>query len=219
VTSFVAISRAVQRRIRTYYGRESVVIHPPVRSPGGGTAGSARDHCSGDADRYYLIVSRLVAYRRIDIAVSAFNRLGYRLVIAGEGPDRGRLEAMAAPNVEFLGRVPDRDLSDLFTGCRTYILPGEEDFGIAPVQAQAAGRPVIAYAGGGALETVVDGVTGAFFHTADADALAGAVLSFDPRNVDPQACRANAEKFAPARFRERIGSIIVNAFGGESDAA
>ena len=118
---------------------------------------------------------------------------------------------MAGPNVEFVGRVPDEELFGLFAGCRSYILPGEEDFGIAPLQAQAAGRPVIAYARGGALDTVIDGVTGALFDTPDASGLADAVLNFDPRDVDPRACRANADRFATARFRERLVGFLEDA--------
>jgi glycosyltransferase involved in cell wall biosynthesis len=197
----------VKNRIRSVYGRDSVVVHPPVDTSlfaasqvGGGAYESA--------EPYHLIVSRLVAYRRLDVAVEAFNRLGRRLVIAGEGPDRRRLEAMAAPNVTLLGRVPTRELAALFAGCCAYVLPGEEDFGIAPVQAQAAGRPVIAFAAGGALDTVVDGVTGVLYRGAGAEALADTVRRFDPNQVDPDACRENAARFSTDLFRKRIREFI-----------
>lgn len=201
VDHFVAISRAVQARIRRYYDRDSVIIHPPVDT--------TRFQPAPTHDDYYLIVSRLVPYRRIDLAVRAFNGLGLPLVIAGDGQDRQRLEALARPNVTFLGRVSDQDLPSLFARCRAYILPGIEDFGIAPLQAQAAGRPVIAYGTGGALDTVVEGETGVFFHEPAPEALAAAVRAFDPNVVHPRACRANAERFAVEVFKETLSQFIT----------
>jgi glycosyltransferase involved in cell wall biosynthesis len=200
VDHFIAISREVQRRIRRYYGRDSAIIHPPVNT--------AAFHPTPDHDDYYLIVSRLVPYRRIDLAVEAFNRLGRPLLIAGAGRDRARLEAMAGDTVTFLGRVPDADLPALYARCRAYVLPGEEDFGIAPVQAQAAGRPVVAFEAGGALDTVVAGETGAFFRRATSEALAEAVRAFDPEDVDPAACVANAERFAAPIFQRKLTRFI-----------
>jgi glycosyltransferase involved in cell wall biosynthesis len=200
VDHFIAISRAVQDRIRRYYGRDSSVIYPPVNTD---QLRPAVDH-----DDYYLIVSRLVPYRRIDLAVRAFNQLGLRLLIAGSGRDRARLEALARDNVTFLGRVPDADLPELYARCRAYILPGEEDFGIAPVQAQAAGRPVIAFGAGGALDTVVEGETGVFFHEATPEALIEAARAFDPERVDPAACTANAERFAAHIFKRKLTHFI-----------
>ena len=215
VTHFVAISRAVQKGIRLRYGRESVVIHPPVSTKGVLAPTRSRSPSPVSSGPYYLIVSRLVAYRRIDLAVAAFNRLGRRLLIAGEGPDRDRLEAMAEQNVAFLGRVPDGDLFKLFAECQAYILPGKEDFGIAPLQAQASGRPVIAYADGGALDTVIDGVTGTFFREPDASALAEAVLTFDSRQVDADACRANAARFSPSRFSDELVGFLEETVAGK----
>ncbi len=200
VDHFVAISREVQTRIRRYYGRDSVVIHPPVDT--------ARFQPASTHNDYYLIVSRLIPYRRIDLAVHAFNQLRLPLVIAGDGRDRLRLEAQAHPTVTFLGRVPDEDLPNLFARCRAYILPGEEDFGIAPVQAQAAGRPVIAFGAGGALDTIIEGETGVFFHKPTPEALATTVRTFDPGAVDPRACRANAEQFAVEVFKEKLSRFI-----------
>jgi glycosyltransferase involved in cell wall biosynthesis len=208
VTHFVAISSEVQARIRRHYGRKSVVIPPPVN-----TAAFSRDRrgapeFGGLPAGYYLIVSRLVPYRRIDLAVEAFNQLGLPLVIAGDGRDRARLQALAGPNVRFLGRVPDEYLAKLFAGCRAYVLPGVEDFGIAPVQAQAAGRPVVAYGAGGALDTVTGGETGVFFVEQTPEALAAVVSTFDPEDVDPGACRANAERFSKDRFAERLRGFV-----------
>lgn len=200
VTHFIAISREVQSRIRRYYGRESVVIYPPVET--------GRFRPAPAQEDYYLIVSRLVPYRRIDLAVRAFNRLGLPLLVAGDGRDRARLQSLAKPNVTFLGRVPDDDLPALYARCRAYVLPGAEDFGIAPVQAQAAGRPVIAYGAGGALDTVIEGETGAFFQEPTPESLAGAVRSFDPAGIDPRACVQNAARFDVRAFEQQLMKFI-----------
>jgi len=200
VDHFIAISREVQARIRRTYGRDSVVIHPPVDT--------ARFQPTASHDDYYLIVSRLIPYRRIDLAVRAFNRLRLPLVIAGGGRHRAELEDQARSNVTFLGRVPDEELPDLFSRCRAYVLPGEEDFGIAPLQAQAAGRPVIAYGAGGALDTVVEGRTGTFFHEPTPEALAAAVRAFRPDTVDPRACIQNAARFDVSAFKRRLMRFV-----------
>jgi glycosyltransferase involved in cell wall biosynthesis len=200
VDYFIAISREIQTRITRYYGRESVIIHPPVDT--------ARFQPASTRDDYYLIVSRLIPYKRIDLAVRAFNQLGLPLIIAGDGRDREALEALAGPTVTFLGHVPDEDLPDLFARCRAYVLPGMEDFCIAPVQAQAAGRPVIAYGDGGALDTVIEGETGVFFREQTPDALANAIRTFDPNTADPNTCHANAERFAASVFREKLSQFI-----------
>ncbi len=205
VDHFVAISRQVQARIRRFYGRDSVVIHPPVDS--------SCFRPTPTHDDYYLIVSRLIPYRRIDLAVRAFNQLELPLVIAGDGRDREALERLAGPTITFLGRVPDEDRPDLYARCRAYVLPGEEDFGIAPLQAQAAGRPVIAFGIGGALDTVIEGQTGTFFHEPTPEALAAAVRAFDPNDVDPQACVRNAARFDVSVFRDKLGRFIRATLG------
>ena len=208
VDHFIAISGEVQRRIRRYYRRESVIIHPPVETERFARAGVEAER-GGDGERdYFLIVSRLIPYRRIDLAVRAFSRLGWPLVIAGDGRDRPRLEAMAGPNVTFLGRVPDETLPRLFAGCRAYVLPGAEDFGIAPVQAMAAGRPVIAYRAGGALDTVVEGLSGLFFDDPTPEALVATLRRFTPGDFDPQAIRRHAQTFDVARFRRRLLTFL-----------
>jgi len=214
VGHFIAISGAVQARIRRHYNRDAVIIHPPIdlsafRSASDATRGAPP--VNGD---YYLIVSRLIPYRRIDLAVHAFNQLGLPLVIAGSGRDRARLGALAGPTITFLGRVPDADLPGLFTGCLAYILPGEEDFGIAPVRAQAAGRPVIAYGAGGALDTVIEGKTGTFFHEPTPEALAAAVRAFDADSIDPAACRDNAQRFAASVFKRKLARFLEQAVSG-----
>jgi len=200
VDHFVAISQAVRRRIAKYYRREATVIYPPVDT---GKYAPADSH-----DDYFLIVSRLIPYKRIDLAVRAFNELRLSLVIVGDGRDRRRLEKMAGPNIRFLGRVPEDKLRELFSRCRAFIFPGLEDFGIAPVEAQAAGRPVIAYAGGGALETVVEGVTGAFFHQQTPEALIEAIEKFDDGAYDPAAIRRHAQRFDKKVFKRRLGEFV-----------
>ncbi|RLC75296.1 MAG: glycosyltransferase family 4 protein [Chloroflexi bacterium] len=200
VTHFIAISHEIQARIRRYYRRDSAIIHPPVET--------GRFQPAPTRDDYYLIVSRLVPYKRIDLAVRAFNQLGLPLVIAGDGRDRESLEALARPNITFLGYAPDEDLPELYARCRAYILPGVEDFCIAPVQAQAAGRPVIAYGGGGALDTVIDGETGAFFHEPTPESLTGAVRAFDAEGIDPRACVENAARFDASVFKQRLMKFI-----------
>src|SRR5258708_1679524 len=166
IGQFVAISRCVQQRILDCYGRSSVVIYPPVNVDRLSVSSRRGDH--------YLVLSRLVGYKRIDLAVQAFNQLGEKLVIIGDGPDRARLQALAGPTISFLGHVTDSKAKRYLEGCRGLIFPGVEDFGIAPVEAQACGRPVIAFAGGGALETVVDCEEGVLFNELSPGALAGA---------------------------------------------
>jgi glycosyltransferase involved in cell wall biosynthesis len=205
-THFVAISRAIQERIRRYYHRESEVIYPPVNVE---ALRPAPDH-----DDYYLVLSRLVPYKRIDLAVEAFSRLGLPLKVAGSGRDREALEALAGPTVEFLGRVPEEEKAELLARCKAFVFPGREDFGIAPVEAQAAGRPVIALRAGGALDSVLEGETGAFFDEPTPEAIVEAVRAFDAGAVDPSACRANAERFGAERFRREITRAVEEAVDG-----
>lgn len=197
---FIAISTEIQQRIREYYHRDSKVLYPPVDVQ--------RYHVSRRHDDYYLIVSRLVPYKRIDLAVEAFNQLGLPLLIAGEGRDRESLEALAGPNISFLGRVSDDDLIGLMARCKAFIFPGREDFGIAPVEVQASGRPVIAYGEGGALDTVIEGITGYFFREPTAAALAQAVENFNVNGIASAACRANAERFSVERFQRELLTAI-----------
>ena len=202
VNGFVAISREVQDRISRLYGRSSEVIYPPVRTE--------RFVPTDVHDDYYLIVSRLIPYKRIDLAVRAFTELGLPLWIGGDGRDRESLEAIAGPSVRFLGRVPEKELGALVAHCKAFVFPGLEDFGISPVEAMAAGRPVIAFAGGGALDTVVEGVTGTFFREQTAASLTEAVLSFDNRTFDPTAIRSHAERFAVAVFKSKMSARVVS---------
>lgn len=191
----VAISDTVRTRIRQLWGRDAEVIHPPVDTAE--IALSARD------DGYLLVAARLLAYRRIDLAIQAADLLDRELLVVGDGPEMKRLRALAGPSVQFLGHVDRARLLGLFAGCHAYVVPGVEDFGIAPVEAMASGKPVVAFAQGGATETVVDGVTGVFFETPDPDALAAAIDRLDGLRFDPHALRAHAEGFSADRFRQR----------------
>jgi glycosyltransferase involved in cell wall biosynthesis len=206
VDHFIAISDEVRRRIAKIYRREATIIYPPVDV--------GRFAPSNTIEDYYLFVGRLVPYRRLDVLIEAFNRMGKPLYIAGSGRDRERLEALAGPTVKFLGFVPDDDLPDLLACCRAFVWPGEEDFGISPLQANAAGRPVIAYAAGGALETVVVGpdnasVTGAFFTEQSVAAIIETVEAFDPLSISPATCRRHAEQYDIALFKRRIDEFVT----------
>ena len=206
VAHFIAISSAVQARIRRYYQRDSSIIYPPVDTRRFQPAPAAQ------LEDYYLIVSRLIPYKRIDLAVRAATELSLPLKIAGKGRDLERLRGLAGHTVEFLGFVPDEDLPGLMARCRALIFPGLEDFGITPVQAQAAGRPVIAYGGGGALDTVKPGVTGEFFSEARVESLKAVWRKFDPDAYNPASLRQHALRFDRAVFIRRISAFIDQAW-------
>ena len=179
---YVANSQITQARIRTYFGREAAVVHPPV---------DTERFAPGAVGEHYVVVSELMAHKQIDVAIEAFNRLGRPLVVIGDGPDYRRLKRQAAPTIQFAGRLPDGDVAERArSGAGALIVTSVEEFGIAAVESQAAGRPVIAKRGGGALETVIDGVTGCFW-SGGPDELAAAVLGFDDVTVDPDECVAN----------------------------
>jgi glycosyltransferase involved in cell wall biosynthesis len=204
VDRYVAISSAVASRIKKYYRRDSEIIFPPVD-----TAQFPATCPIGD---YYMTAGRMTPYQRKDLIVDAFRDLGRPVKIVGDGRDRARLQARATPNVEFPGWVDDATLRDLYTNCRGYLFPGEEDFGIAPVEAQAAGKPVIAYAAGGALDTVIDGETGVHFARQTPGDLAAAVRRFESLTFDPARIRQNAERFSSPVFRERFSSFVARAY-------
>lgn len=203
VDHFIAISSEVQRRIAQFYGRESVVIHPPVD-----TLRFAAQGAQAEAGSYYLSLGRLIPYKRVDLAVQACTALHLPLLVGGVGRDRERLERMAGPTVKFLGRVPDEDLPALMAGCRAFIFPGLEDFGIAPVQALAAGRPVIALRGGGALDIIQDGANGLLFDASEAGPLCAALERFERLHFDPASLRRSAERFDRARFVEQLRDYL-----------
>jgi glycosyltransferase involved in cell wall biosynthesis len=203
VDHFIAISSEVQRRILEYYGRESVIIYPPVDT--------GRFQPSAETGEYFLSLGRLIPYKRVDLAVQACTRLNLPLLVGGDGRDRARLERLAGPTVKFLGRVPEADLPALFAGCRAFIFPGLEDFGITPVQALAAGRPVIAFAGGGALDTVQDGLNGVLFAEPTADALSAALERFQRLRFEREVLRRSAERFDAGAFAQQLGAFLQAA--------
>lgn len=200
VDYFIANSENVARRIWKHYRRKSVVIHPPVR------CGLFKP--SETNEDYFLILSRLQEYKRIDIAIEAFNKNGLPLVIIGDGPDREKLEKMANENIKFLGRQSDEVIKDYYAKCRAFIFPGEEDFGITPLEAQASGRPVLAYAKGGALETVVPNVTGVFFEEQTEESLNKAIKIFETMKFDKSEIRKHAEKFDESIFKAKIEAYV-----------
>lgn len=200
VDHFATISRTVAARVAKYYRRDSSVIYPPV--------GTKSFEISDTQDDYYLVVSRLIPYKRIDIVVEAFNRLNLPLVIIGDGRDRAELQSKAGPNIRFLGKVSDEEVRRHYSRCRAFLFPGEEDFGITPVEAQACGRPVIAYRGGGALDTVIDGVTGKLFYPQTSEALVETLQSFKPDDFDPKVIRQNAERFDTSRFKKSLLQFV-----------
>lgn len=204
VTHFIAQSRAVDDRLARSYGRRAgAIVHPPV-------AIDRFLHLPTGGSDAYLAVARFEAFKRLDLAILACRRLGVPLRLVGAGVDEARLRALAAgdPLVTFLGPIPDDAVAREMAACRAFLHPAEEDFGIAAVEAQAAGRPVIAYAGGGALETIVEGVTGTFFHEATVESLAAAIAGFDPARFHPDDARANAHRFAPGRFRQELAAAV-----------
>jgi glycosyltransferase involved in cell wall biosynthesis len=205
INHFIAISRCVQERIRMFYQRDSQVIHPPVDIQ--------RFEINSETDDYYLILSRLVGYKRIDLAVRAFNLLRKRLVIVGQGPDRERLERMAGPTIQFAGGVSDNEAKHYLERCRGLIFPGREDFGIAPVEAQACGKPVIALAADGALETVLPEETGVLFRAPTVESLAEAVKRAERIAWAPRRIRENAERFAKEVFVKKTAEFIQRVSG------
>lgn len=200
VDVFVANSETVKGRIKKYYGRDSEVIHPPVETG---------DFAISDAPKtYFLAGGRLVAYKRFDLIVDAANKTGLPLKIFGTGPVLAELKKQAKPNVQFLGRVPDKDLPALYAGAKAFIHPQEEDFGITAVESMAAGRPVIALKKGGAIETVIDGVTGHLFEEQSWEELADYLIRFDDSQWNPAAIKAHAERFSRAAFMDRIRALV-----------
>lgn len=203
VDHFIANSRNVAGKIERYYGRHAEILYPPVDTeffcPGG-----KQEEC-------YLMVTALVPYKRVDIAVKAFSHLRKRLVIIGSGPEEKRLKAMAWPTIEFLGWQTREAVRDYYRRCRAFIMPGEEDFGIAPVEAMACGRPVIAYGKGGALESVIPS-TGIFYTDPTAEGLIEAVKAFESieNDFDPETIRNHALKFDRSVFKEKFRAFVRN---------
>ncbi len=197
--SYVANSEITRGRIRAYFGREATVIHPPVET-GRFAPGPVGDD--------YVIVSELMAHKQIDVAIEAFNALRRPLVIVGDGPAARRLKSLAGPTIRFTGRISDADVAETIAGARAMIVTAVEEFGIAAVESQAGGRPVIARRGGGVLETVLEGVTGRLWTGGPAE-LAEAVRGFDDAAIDSDACVRQAMRFDTAEFRRRLSVEVA----------
>lgn len=204
VNYFIANSHTVQERIKKYYNRQSTVIYPPVDVE--------KFTPSKKVGDYFLIAGRQVAYKRLDLAIDAFNQLGVRLVVAGTGEEIDRQRPRAKANIEFLGRVSDTKLQTLMAQTQALIFPQLEDFGIVPVEAMAAGRPVIAYGQGGALDSVLDGVTGVFFTEQTPEHLIDAVKRFEQIEFRSEVIRRHAEAFNRQRFQRQIKDFVTDRY-------
>ena len=200
VNYFIANSSAVSERIKKYYGRKSDVIYPPIETQ--------KYKQSDSAGNYFLVVSRLATYKRLDLAIKAFTRLKFPLKVVGTGPDLADLKKMSSSNIEFLSAVSDNSLLELYRDAKALVFPGLEDFGITPLEAQASGIPVIAYGEGGALETVVDGKTGVFFHEQTPEALVEAVNKFNSVRFDKKFIKSHADIFDFEIFKNKLLRFI-----------
>jgi glycosyltransferase involved in cell wall biosynthesis len=211
VDHFVANSHNVAQRIRKYYRRDAVVISPPVDLDRFGATAST------SADDFYLCVGQLIPYKQVGLAITAFNRLGKRLVVIGEGKERAELGKLAGPTITFVERVDDTILRDYYARCRALVFTAEEDFGIVPLEAMAAGKPVIAFGKGGALETVTPGRTGLFFHRQTPEALVEAVRAFETieNTFVPAEIAAHAERFSKERFKESFRKLVDDISAGD----
>jgi glycosyltransferase involved in cell wall biosynthesis len=193
---YIANSHIVARRLKNAFGVDAVVIEPPIVT--------SRFWISRTPEDYYLILSRLSGYKRIDLAVEACSRTGRRLLVIGDGPDRERLKSLAGPTVKFLGRQSDTEVNRCASRCRALIFPGEEDFGMAPLEINAAGRPVVAYAAGGATETIIDGMNGVLFREQTVDSLVAGLERLEKQSWDSAAMRRNAQRYDINVFQERL---------------
>ncbi|HEY5143187.1 MAG TPA: glycosyltransferase [Solirubrobacteraceae bacterium] len=213
VDAYVANSDTTRLRIERYLGRDASVLHPPVEVE------RFRPVARELLADHYLVLSELMPHKRIDVAVRAFTALGLPLVVAGNGPDARRLQRLAGPTVRFAGRVSDAEAAALLARSRALVVTATEEFGIAAVEAQAAGRPVVALHDGGVLETVIEGSTGTFFAAPAPESLIEAVQGFDTLAIDPGACVANANRFAANRFRQRFRALVDQTLAGEHGGA
>lgn len=208
VDYFLANSRATAGRIEKFYRRGSKVIYPPVRLAGRRL--SIVNCCETAAQEYFLIVSQLTPYKKVDVAIEAFNKLGLPLVVIGEGPQESYLRSIAKENIRILGWRPDEEAAQYYGNCFAFIFPGEDDFGIAPVEAMSYGKPVLAFKAGGAQETVLPSMTGEFFEAQTAEVLADGVrrLRDNYHRYSPLVIRKWSEKFSQERFRKEILEFI-----------
>jgi glycosyltransferase involved in cell wall biosynthesis len=210
VDQYLVPTEFVGDQIRRYYGRGYETVGAPVDC-------TVFRPAAVDPADYWLFCGRLIEpYKKVKILVEAFSRLGIKLVIAGDGPERQGLERVAGPNIEFTGMLDDAQLVDRMQRCRAAIFPSQDDFGLIPIEVAACGRPVLAFAGGGALDTVAPGITGDFFETQTAEAIETAVRAFDPDSYVPEAIREHALKWDAPRFQERIVAAVGRAASGQS---
>ncbi|HCP08486.1 MAG TPA: glycosyltransferase family 4 protein [Candidatus Moranbacteria bacterium] len=200
IDKIIANSNFVARRIKKYYHKENVVIHPPVNVQ--------NFYVSEKQEDYFLIVGRMMAYKKNDIAIKAFNKLGLPLKVIGRGPELKKLKKIAGPNIEFLGRVPDEELAMHYSKCRAFIFPQEEDFGIVAIEAMASGRPVIAFRGGDIPEHIEEGKTGIFIEKQTADDIMEAIRKFENMKFDPHYIRAQSLKFDREIFKAKIREYV-----------
>lgn len=207
---YVAVSKRVADRIKKYYKREAEVIYPPVVAPMHRSMETASK--SESSENFFLVISRLVPYKRVDLAIEAFNKLGLPLVVVGRGVEERRLRALAYKNITFLKDLTDGQLNWYYQHCRALIMPQEEDFGLVAVEAQAFGKPVIAYKAGGALETVVEGKTGTFFFPQTKEALIEVVKHYDNTKYRSKICKKNAKRFSKEEFKRKFGEFIDNCY-------
>jgi glycosyltransferase involved in cell wall biosynthesis len=206
VDRYVANSHLTASRVRRYFGRDADVLHPPVE---------LERFAPGRVGERYLVVAELMAHKRIDVAVHAFNRLRKPLTVVGDGPELRRLRRLAGPTVHFTGRLPDAGVAQLLRSARALVVTASEEFGIAAVESLASGRPVIALGDGGVLESVVEGQTGTYYERNSPEALAEAVARFDPLAIDPAACVAAAQRFGTPRFQTMMRAIVGEAVAAE----
>ena len=212
VDAFIANSNTVKKRIHTYYNRDAQIVFPP--------ADTEKYHIKSQEGEYFIIGGRVVPYKRFDIAVRACTRLGLPLVVFGDGPAKRDLEKIAGPTIKFVGRVSESTKTKLLQHAKAFLHPQNEDFGITPIEAMAAGVPIIAYKKGGATETVIDGVTGVFFEDQSWETLAHILLNFDDTTFDPQAIAAHAHRFSRYQFKKNMRNAVEDAwkkFSSERD--
>jgi glycosyltransferase involved in cell wall biosynthesis len=203
VDRYVANSNVTAARVSRYFGRDSVVLHPAVE---------LERFTPGPVGEHYVVLGELMAHKRVDIAIQAFNRLRRELLVIGDGPEYRPLRRLAGPTVRFAGRLSDAEVAAALSSARALVVTGAEEFGIAAVEALASGRPVIALRSGGVTETVRDGVTGTFYDVADdPGSLAAAVAAFDVDSVDPAVCVAAAQRFDSGRFQAALRAIVAEA--------
>jgi glycosyltransferase involved in cell wall biosynthesis len=208
VDSFIANSKTVKKRIKKYYSKDSSVIYPPVDT--------SNFYISKSPKKYYLAGGRLVPYKKIDLAVKAFSRLGVPLKVFGVGPEMKYLKKIAKSNIEFLGKISDEEKANLYANCIAYLNPQEEDFGITAIEAMASGRPVIAYGAGGAVETIIEGKTGEFFDKQWWEELADKIIRFNEKEFDPYFIKNHADDFSVEKFKKKIEEKILTLIENEN---